>query len=81
MERRLRENNRVYAENNYFDSSVTPVSNSQGSYYFKGNYGYSNTGSAYWTPSNYYTYTADGASSVPAIVKANAGAGVWTVSK
>ena len=70
----LRENNKVYAENNYF-GNVTPVSNSQGSYYFTGNYGYDNTGSAAWTPSNYYTYTPLSAAEAKADVIENAGAG------
>jgi len=70
----LRENNKVYAENNYF-GNVTPVSNSQGSYYFTGNYGYDNTGSAAWTPSSYYTYTPLSAEDAKADVIENAGAG------
>lgn len=70
----LRENNKVYAENNYF-GNVTPVSNSQGSYYFTGNYGYDNTGSAAWTPSSYYTYTPLSAAEAKADVIENAGAG------
>lgn len=75
----LREQNRVYAENNYFGTGVTPTSNSQGDYYFTGNYGYSNTGNAAWTPSEWYSYEADSASDVPSIVEENAGAGVWSV--
>lgn len=70
----LRENNKVYAENNYFEN-VTPISNSQGSYYFTGNYGYDNTGSAAWTPSSYYTYTPLSAEDAKADVIENAGAG------
>ena len=70
----LRENNKVYAENNYF-GNVTPVSNSQGSYYFTGNYGYDNTGSAAWTPSSYYTYTPLSAADAKDDVTENAGAG------
>ena len=76
----LRENNKVYAENNYF-GNVTPVSNSQGSYYFTGNYGYDNTGSAAWTPSSYYTYTPLSAADAKADVTENAGAGKLTVIK
>lgn len=74
----LRENNKVYAENNYF-GNITPVSNSQGSYYFTGNYGYDNTGSAAWTPSSYYTYTPLSAEDAKADVIENAGAGKLSV--
>ncbi|WP_296330410.1 Ig-like domain-containing protein [uncultured Treponema sp.] len=77
----LREKNRVYAENNYFGSGVTPTSNSQGDYYFTGNYGYSNAGSAAWTPSEWYSYEADTASNAKTDVTDNAGAGVWAVVK
>ena len=76
----LRENNKVYAENNYF-GNVTPVSNSQGSYYFTGNYGYDNTGSAAWTPSSYYTYTPLSAADAKDDVTENAGAGKLSVIK
>ncbi|MBQ4554929.1 MAG: hypothetical protein IJA53_07480 [Spirochaetaceae bacterium] len=76
----LRENNKVYAENNYF-GNVTPVSNSQGSYYFTGNYGYDNTGSAAWTPSSYYTYTPLSAAEAKDDVTENAGAGKLSVIK
>jgi len=76
----LREQNRVYAENNYFGSGVTPVSNSQGSYYFTGNYGYSDSDStAAWTPSAWYSYDLDSADDIPTIVTADSGAGVWEV--
>ena len=77
----LREENKVYAENNYFDSSVTATSNNQGSYYFTGNEGCNDMGTAAWLPSDYYTYTPDPVKSVNTIVKANAGAGKWTVQK
>ncbi|MBQ8013618.1 MAG: Ig-like domain-containing protein [Treponema sp.] len=77
----LREQNRVYAENNYFGSGVTPTSNSQGDYYFTGNYGYSNAGSAAWTPSEWYSYTADTAANAKSLVVNNAGAGMWPVKQ
>lgn len=76
----LRENNKVYAENNYF-GNVTPVSNSQGSYYLVGNYGYDNKGSAAWTPSKYYSYKLLTAAEAKADVLENAGAGKLTVIK
>lgn len=76
----LREENRVYAENNYFGNGVTPVSNSQGSFYFTGN-NKNNNGSVVWKPSNYYSYTPLTASEAKSDVESNAGAGVWTVQQ
>ena len=77
----LREQNSVYAENNYFGEGVNPTSNNQGNYYFTGNYGAEDMGNAAWNPINYYSYTASSAADAKADVLANAGAGVWTVKK
>lgn len=77
----LREQNSVYAENNYFGEGVNSTSNNQGNYYFTGNYGAEDMGNAAWNPINYYSYTASSAADAKADVLANAGAGVWTVKK
>lgn len=77
----LREQNSVYAENNYFGDGVNPTSNNQGNYYFKGNYGKDDAGTAAWNPADYYSYTADSAADARTDVIDNAGAGVWTVKK
>jgi pectate lyase len=34
-----------------------------------------------WTPSSYYSYSLDTASTLPSTIPSNAGAGVWTVQK
>lgn len=86
----VRKNSIIYAENNYFDSGIKySFKNSDGKLYSSGNKDNSSSGcnstvtgsSLFSSDKNEYTYTADSASNVPAIVKANAGAGVWYVSK
>ncbi len=84
----VRKNSIIYAENNYFDSGIKySFKSSDGSLYSSGNEDNSSsgcnstvTGSTLFSSAvNAYTYTADSASDVPSVVKANAGAGVWTV--
>lgn len=77
----LREQNSVYAENNCFDTGTTATSNSQGNYYFVGNIGQSNMGTAAWTPENYYSYTPMAATELKTYIPNNSGAGKWTVKQ
>ncbi len=80
----------IYAENNYFDSGIKySFKNSDGSLYSSGNKDSSSsgcnstvTGSTLFSSAvNAYSYTADSASDVPTLAKANAGAGVWSVKQ
>lgn len=86
----VRKNSIIYAESNYFDGGIKySFKNSDGKLYLSGNKDNSSSGcnstvtgsSLFSSDKNEYTYAADSASNVPAIVKANAGAGVWSVSK
>lgn len=80
----------IYAENNYFDSGIKySFKNSDGSLYSSGNTDNASkgcdstvTGSTLFSSAvNAYSYTADSASDVPSLAKANAGAGMWTVKQ
>ncbi len=80
----------IYAENNYFDSGIKySFKNSDGTLYSSGNTDKSSsgcnssvTGSTLFSSAvNAYSYTADSASNVPDLAKANAGAGVWSVKQ
>ncbi len=80
----------IYAENNYFDSGIKySFKNSDGSLYSSGNTDSSSSGcnstvtgkTLFSSAVNAYSYTADSASDVPTLAKANAGAGVWTVKQ
>ena len=84
----VRKNCIIYAENNYFGSGIKySFKNSDGSLYSSGNSDNASSGcnstvtgaTLFSSAVKAYTYTADSASDVPSLVKANAGAGVWAV--
>ncbi|WP_273065851.1 pectate lyase family protein [Treponema berlinense] len=84
-------NAKIYAEANYFDSTVQYSADEMASsgkiYFASSNVDNSRKGcepssvSVGWTPSSQYDYKVDSASTLPTIIPANAGAGVWTVVK
>lgn len=84
-------NAKIYAEANYFDSTVQYSADemaSSGKIYFdSSNVDNSKRGcepspvSVGWTPSSQYDYKVDSASTLPTIIPANAGAGMWTVER
>ena len=84
-------NAKIYAEANYFDSTVQYSADEMASsgkiYFASSNVDNSRKGcepssvSVGWTPSSKYDYKVDSASTLPTIIPANAGAGVWTVVK
>lgn len=84
-------NAKIYAEANYFDSTVKysadEMAPSGKIYFASSNVDNSSKGcepssvSVGWTPSSQYNYTVDSASTLPTVIPANAGAGVWTVVK
>lgn len=84
-------NAKIYAEANYFDSTVQYSADGMASsgkiYFASSNVDNSSKGcepsseSVGWTPSSQYDYTVDSASSLPTIIPANAGAGMWTVER
>lgn len=84
-------NAKIYAEANYFDSTVQYSADEMASsgkiYFASSNVDNSRKGcepssvSIGWTPSSQYDYTVDSASTLPTIIPANAGAGTWTVER
>ena len=84
-------NAKIYAEANYFDSTVQYSADEMASsgkiYFASSNVDNSRKScepssvSVGWTPSSKYDYKVDSASTLPTIIPANAGAGVWTVVK
>lgn len=84
-------NAKIYAEANYFDSTVQYSADEMASsgkiYFASSNVDNSRKGcepssvSIGWTPSSQYDYTVDSASTLPTIIPANAGAGMWTVER
>ena len=84
-------NAKIYAEANYFDSTVqysaSKMALSGKIYFDSSNVDESRKGcepssvSVGWTPSSQYDYKVDSASTLPTIIPANAGAGMWTVER
>jgi pectate lyase len=90
-------NAKIVSENNYFGSGIkysytgTSDTSIQGTVYCLGDSDNSTSGkqtsyyivasSMPWTPSSYYSYTPDTASTLLSTIPTNAGAGVWTVQK
>lgn len=75
----------------YSYTGGSTTASSQGTVYYSGDTDKSSSGkrtsyytyssSLPWTPSTYYSYTLDTASTLPSTIPSNAGAGVWTVQK
>ena len=76
---------RIYSEANVFaDKEKSVTSNTYGSMYDAGSKNIKTSGLSAkpeWIPSDYYSYKADAADSVEALVKAGAGNGKVTVKK